>query len=121
MVPKPTWMAGEGRVLTQVGDSEQSRLSRCRALLVVSGAGWTGRLQLKVAMARHASYALRMPICAQCGEDNPARARFCLACGSPLAASGTGREVRKTVTVSSAISWGPLRSVSGSTLSRSGR
>jgi class 3 adenylate cyclase/tetratricopeptide (TPR) repeat protein len=40
-----------------------------------------------------------MPICAQCGEDNPARARFCLACGSPLAASGTGREVRKTVTV----------------------
>jgi class 3 adenylate cyclase/tetratricopeptide (TPR) repeat protein len=40
-----------------------------------------------------------MPICAQCGEDNPARARFCLACGSPLAASGSGREVRKTVTV----------------------
>jgi class 3 adenylate cyclase/tetratricopeptide (TPR) repeat protein len=50
-------------------------------------------------MAGLASYALRMPICAQCGEDNPARARFCLACGSPLAASGTGREVRKTVTV----------------------
>jgi class 3 adenylate cyclase/tetratricopeptide (TPR) repeat protein len=40
-----------------------------------------------------------MPICARCGEDNPARARFCLACGSPLAASGAGREVRKTVTV----------------------
>jgi class 3 adenylate cyclase/tetratricopeptide (TPR) repeat protein len=58
-----------------------------------------GRLQLQVAMAGLASYALRMPICAQCGEDNPARARFCLACGSPLAASGTGREVRKTVTV----------------------
>jgi class 3 adenylate cyclase/tetratricopeptide (TPR) repeat protein len=54
---------------------------------------------MKVAMAGLASYALRMPICAQCGEDNPARARFCLACGSPLAASGTGREVRKTVTV----------------------
>ena len=50
-------------------------------------------------MAGFASYALGMPICAQCGEDNPARARFCLACGSPLAASGTGREVRKTVTV----------------------
>jgi class 3 adenylate cyclase/tetratricopeptide (TPR) repeat protein len=50
-------------------------------------------------MAGLASYALRMPICAQCGEDNPARARFCLACGSPLAASGRGREVRKTVTV----------------------
>jgi class 3 adenylate cyclase len=58
-----------------------------------------GRLQLKVAMAGLASYALRMPICAQCGEDNPARARFCLACGGLLAASGTGREVRKTVTV----------------------
>jgi class 3 adenylate cyclase/tetratricopeptide (TPR) repeat protein len=50
-------------------------------------------------MAGLASYALGMPICAQCGEDNPARARFCLACGSPLAPSGTGREVRKTVTV----------------------
>ena len=58
-----------------------------------------GRLRLTVAMAGLASYALRMPICAQCGQDNPARARFCLACGSPLAASGTGREVRKTVTV----------------------
>jgi class 3 adenylate cyclase len=50
-------------------------------------------------MAGLASYALRMPICGQCGEDNPARARFCLACGSPLTAAGTGREVRKTVTV----------------------
>ena len=56
-------------------------------------------MQLKVATAGLASYALRMPICAHCGEENPARARFCLACGSPLAASGTGREVRKTVTV----------------------
>jgi class 3 adenylate cyclase len=54
---------------------------------------------MKVATARLASYALRMRMCAQCGEDNPVRARFCLACGSPLAASGTGREVRKTVTV----------------------
>jgi hypothetical protein len=50
-------------------------------------------------MAGLASYALRMPIWAHCGEDNPARARFCLACGAPLAGSGTGREVRKTVTV----------------------
>jgi class 3 adenylate cyclase len=56
-------------------------------------------VEAKVAVAGLASYALGMPICAQCGEDNPARARFCLACGSPLAASGTGREVRKTVTV----------------------
>jgi class 3 adenylate cyclase/tetratricopeptide (TPR) repeat protein len=67
--------------------------------MVGSSCASDGRLQLKVAMAGLASYALRMPICAQCGEDNPARARFCLACGSPLAASGRGREVRKTVTV----------------------
>jgi class 3 adenylate cyclase/tetratricopeptide (TPR) repeat protein len=67
--------------------------------LVGSSCASDGRLQLTVAMAGLASYALRMPICAQCGEDNPARARFCLACGSPLAASGTGREVRKMVTV----------------------
>ena len=40
-----------------------------------------------------------MLICSRCGEDNPARARFCLGCGAPLAASGGGREVRKTVTV----------------------
>src|SRR4051812_761110 len=26
-----------------------------------------------------------MPACANCGEQNPERARFCLACGSPLA------------------------------------
>ncbi len=39
-----------------------------------------------------------MVVCAQCGEDNPDRARFCLACGAPLAATPTA-EVRKTVTV----------------------
>jgi class 3 adenylate cyclase/tetratricopeptide (TPR) repeat protein len=40
-------------------------------------------------------------ICQICGESNPDRARFCLACGSPLAdqAPATGGEVRKTVTV----------------------
>ena len=39
--------------------------------------------------------------CASCGEENPARARFCLACGTPIAATGAapGREVRKTLTV----------------------
>jgi class 3 adenylate cyclase/tetratricopeptide (TPR) repeat protein len=36
--------------------------------------------------------------CASCGEANPARARFCAACGSPLAA-GRRRGVRKVVTV----------------------
>lgn len=37
--------------------------------------------------------------CGACGEENPARARFCLACGSALAAPSAVREVRKTVTV----------------------
>ena len=31
-------------------------------------------------------YTLAMAICARCGEDNPGRARFCLACGGLLAA-----------------------------------
>ncbi len=39
-------------------------------------------------------------ICPQCGQENPREARFCNACGSPLAADGQpGRGVRKTVTV----------------------
>jgi class 3 adenylate cyclase/tetratricopeptide (TPR) repeat protein len=42
-----------------------------------------------------------MPACPRCGEHNPDRARFCLACGLPLEATGvpSRREVRKTVTV----------------------
>ena len=41
-----------------------------------------------------------MPVCGRCGEDNPARARFCLACATPLAASpGSRREERKVVSV----------------------
>ena len=40
-----------------------------------------------------------MPRCERCGEDNPARARFCLGCGTPLAGAAAGRQVRKTVTV----------------------
>ncbi|TMB70517.1 MAG: zinc-ribbon domain-containing protein, partial [Chloroflexi bacterium] len=39
-----------------------------------------------------------MAACPQCGEQNPSRAKFCLACGAALAAAGE-REVRKTVTV----------------------
>jgi class 3 adenylate cyclase/tetratricopeptide (TPR) repeat protein len=39
-----------------------------------------------------------MPSCPQCGEENPDRARFCLACGAELRAVGV-RNVRKTVTV----------------------
>jgi class 3 adenylate cyclase/tetratricopeptide (TPR) repeat protein len=37
--------------------------------------------------------------CRSCGEENPDRARFCLACGSPLEEGQPGGEVRKTVTV----------------------
>ena len=38
--------------------------------------------------------------CAQCGQENPAGARFCNSCAAPLgAAPASTREVRKTVTV----------------------
>jgi class 3 adenylate cyclase/tetratricopeptide (TPR) repeat protein len=39
-----------------------------------------------------------MPICASCGQDNPDIAKFCLACGAPLAAQPTTEE-RKLITV----------------------
>jgi class 3 adenylate cyclase/tetratricopeptide (TPR) repeat protein len=40
-----------------------------------------------------------MPVCAECAQENPDVARFCLACGTPLGDSGTAREERKVVTV----------------------
>ena len=40
-----------------------------------------------------------MPVCQQCGTDNPDVARFCLACGSPLAAAPPPQEFRKVVTI----------------------
>ena len=41
-----------------------------------------------------------MPTCAQCGEDNPARARYCLACGASVAAPADDPgATRRTVTV----------------------
>src|SRR5437867_12471721 len=40
-----------------------------------------------------------MPLCANCGQDNPEGARFCSACGRPLEAAAPPREVRKVVTV----------------------
>jgi class 3 adenylate cyclase len=41
-----------------------------------------------------------MPVCARCGEDNPARASFCLACAAPLTAPAAARrEERKRVSV----------------------
>jgi len=43
-----------------------------------------------------------MPVCAQCGQDNPDVAKFCLACGSPLAEAAppavTVAEERKLIT-----------------------
>jgi class 3 adenylate cyclase/tetratricopeptide (TPR) repeat protein len=40
-----------------------------------------------------------MPVCQRCGEDNPERARFCLACATPLTAPISPREERKVVSV----------------------
>ena len=37
--------------------------------------------------------------CAQCGTENPARAKFCLECAAPLDVATPQREMRKTVTV----------------------
>jgi len=39
-----------------------------------------------------------VPVCAQCGTENPDIAKFCLACGSPLAPPELGDEERKIVT-----------------------
>ena len=40
-----------------------------------------------------------MAACAQCGQENPDIAKFCLACGSPLAAPAPTSEERKLITV----------------------
>jgi class 3 adenylate cyclase/tetratricopeptide (TPR) repeat protein len=40
-----------------------------------------------------------LPACPSCGEENPAGARFCNACGSPLEGAAPAREQRKNVTV----------------------
>src|SRR4051794_23492286 len=40
-----------------------------------------------------------MPTCLACGQDNPDIARFCLACGAPLAAETAHREERRIVSV----------------------
>src|SRR5438552_6052283 len=40
-----------------------------------------------------------MPTCAKCGQENPDVAKFCLACGSPLAPPEPAAEERKLVTV----------------------
>jgi class 3 adenylate cyclase len=40
-----------------------------------------------------------MVACPNCGEENPARARFCLACGTPFADVAAEVETRRTVTI----------------------
>jgi class 3 adenylate cyclase/tetratricopeptide (TPR) repeat protein len=40
-----------------------------------------------------------VPVCSSCGTDNPDIAKFCLACGSPLAAAAPPQEFRKVVTI----------------------
>src|SRR5215208_3210637 len=40
-----------------------------------------------------------MAACPSCGKQNEPDARFCSACGAPLAQEAPAREVRKTVTV----------------------
>ena len=40
-----------------------------------------------------------MPICPSCGRENAEDARFCSACGPPLAAVEPAREQRKVVTI----------------------
>jgi class 3 adenylate cyclase/tetratricopeptide (TPR) repeat protein len=41
-----------------------------------------------------------MPVCLNCGEDNPSRARFCLACGTAVTPAPPVRQAaRKTVTI----------------------
>ena len=40
-----------------------------------------------------------MPTCSSCGQENPEIARFCLACGAPLASSESPREERRIVSV----------------------
>src|SRR5215469_17504860 len=40
-----------------------------------------------------------MPTCRACGQDNPDVARFCFACGTPLAAEAPPREERRIVSV----------------------
>jgi hypothetical protein len=39
-----------------------------------------------VEIGRGPSYTRSMPVCAQCGQDNPEGARFCNACAAPLVA-----------------------------------
>src|SRR5438093_312224 len=45
------------------------------------------------------AYTRFVAVCAKCAQDNPEGARFCLACGSPLAPAPPPGEERKLITV----------------------
>jgi class 3 adenylate cyclase len=44
-------------------------------------------------------YALLVPVCRSCGQENPEVARFCLACGAPLAEEAPRGDERRIVSV----------------------
>ena len=48
---------------------------------------------------RDGSRLSRMATCPRCGEENPDRARFCLACAAPLAEPARQQKERKVVSV----------------------
>ena len=50
-------------------------------------------------VGRFLHYDPVVPVCAHCREDNPGRAKFCLACGSPLAVMSPRGDERKVVSV----------------------
>jgi class 3 adenylate cyclase/tetratricopeptide (TPR) repeat protein len=56
---------------------------------------------MKRPAGRPSPYTRAEMLCPSCGEENPERARFCLACGTPLGVreGAPAAEVRKTVTV----------------------
>src|SRR5687768_12918590 len=70
---------------------------------VSSGRGTRGnrisRRPSRMDSDRYGTYDRGMPVCQGCGEDNPVRARFCLACGAALAQAPPRGDERKVVSV----------------------
>ena len=67
----------------------------------LAAAGQTGSGRSRESVAMHAERCddAGMPTCRACGQDNPEVARFCLACGAPLAEETALREERRIVSV----------------------
>ena len=59
----------------------------------------TFRMEPWLGVGRFLHYDPVVPVCTHCGEDNPGRAKFCLACGSPLAVMSPRGDERKVVSV----------------------